>query len=96
MLPVDNMEDYKSVADKIKFYRGEQERFCYSQSNGIFESLNGPFGFQNQLMYLVLFPEELKEVYKRHAEWNIKFNENMMELSIDMIHVSDDWGAQNN
>jgi uroporphyrinogen decarboxylase len=95
LLPVDNMADYQSVIEQIKYYRGERERFCYMQSNGIFECLNGPLGIQNHLMYLALYPDELKEVYRRQAEWNIKFNEHILELGIDMIHLSDDWGSQN-
>jgi uroporphyrinogen decarboxylase len=89
------MADYQSVIEQIKYYRGERERFCYMQSNGIFECLNGPLGIQNHLMYLALYPDELKEVYRRQAEWNIKFNEHILELGIDMIHLSDDWGSQN-
>jgi uroporphyrinogen decarboxylase len=95
LLPVDNMADYQSVIEQIKYYRGERERFCYMQSNGIFECLNGPLGIENHLMYLALYPDELKEVYRRQAEWNIKFNEHILELGIDMIHLSDDWGSQN-
>lgn len=95
LLPVDEMDDYKSVIDLIGFYRKERNRFCYIQSNGIFECLNDPFGMENHLMYLALYPDELKEVYRRQTEWNIKFNENMAELGMDMIHISDDWGSQN-
>lgn len=92
--PVDNMEAYKSIIEQVKFYREDRGRFCYMQSNGIFECLNGPFGIENHLMYLALYPDELQEVYKRQAEWNIKFNQNAMELGVDMIHISDDWGSQ--
>ena len=93
--PVDRMEDYKSIIDEINFYRKDRERFCYVQSNGIFECLNDAFGIENHLMYLILYPDELKEVYKRQTEWNIKFNNIMAELGVDMIHISDDWGSQN-
>ncbi len=95
LLPVDNMEDYKSIIEQLKFYREDRGRFCYVQSNGIFECLNEPFGIENHLMYLILYPDELKEVYKRQTEWNIKFNNIMAELGVDMIHISDDWGSQN-
>lgn len=94
--PVDNMADYESVKRDIEFYRGQRERFCYLQTNGIFECLNGPFGIENHLCYLAMYPDELKAVYKRQAEWNRSFAMNACDLGIDMVHVSDDWGAQKN
>jgi uroporphyrinogen decarboxylase len=91
----DNTEDYQGIIAALKHYRHDRGRFCYMQSNGIFECLNGPFGIENHLLYLALYPEVLKEVYKRQAEWNVKFAEHIIELGMDMIHVSDDWGSQN-
>jgi len=95
MNPVDRIADYQKIVEQISFYRKDRERFCYVQSNGIFEALNEPLGIENHLISMALSPDELKELYQRQAEWNIKFNDNMMELGVDMIHVSDDWGAQN-
>ncbi len=46
-------------------------------------------------MYLALYPELIKKVYKKQALWNRQNAENMMDLGVDMIHISDDWGAQN-
>ena len=34
------------------------------------------------------------EVYRRQAAWNRQFALNCIDLGIDMIHVSDDWGGQ--
>jgi len=45
-------------------------------------------------MYLALYESELHEVYKRQAEWNRQFAMNSLDVGVDMIHVSDDWGAQ--
>jgi len=92
--PVDNMDDYKDIVAALKHYRTERERFCYVQTPGIFECLNTPFTIENHLMYLALYPDELKEVYARQARWNSRFAEHMIELGVDMVHVSDDWGAQ--
>lgn len=93
--PADLLADYQAVREQLDFYRQQRGRFCYIQTNGIFECLNGPFGIENHLLYLALYPEELKAVYRRQAEWNSRFIENMIELGVDMIHISDDWGAQN-
>ena len=64
------------------------------QTPGIFEALNGVFGIERHLMYLLMYPEELHEVYRRQAQWNRGFAMNCLDLGIDMVHVSDDWGAQ--
>ena len=94
MKPVDHEEDYASVKEEIAYHRGSRERFCYMQTPGIFECLNDVFGIENHLCYLALYPDELAEVYARQAQWNRQFAENICDLGIDMIHVSDDWGAQ--
>lgn len=94
-LNVNDMEKYKNAIDSIK-HHNERDRFCYIQTPGIFECLNGPFGIENHLMYLALYPDELKEVYERQAKWNIQFAKNMIELGVDGVHISDDWGSQNN
>ncbi len=95
LAPVDRMEDYEKLIKSLEFYRKDRERFCYVQCNGFFECYNDLFGIQNHLMYLILYPEEIKVLYARQAKWNIAFAKNCLELGMDMVHVSDDWGAQN-
>ena len=69
-------------------------RFCYVQTPGFFECYNGIFGIENQLMWMALYPDELAELYRRQAEWTIRFADHCIDMGIDMIHISDDWGAQ--
>ena len=69
-------------------------RFCYMQTPGFFEFFNGLFGIQNQLMYLILYKDELAELYRRQAEWIIKFADICIDIGMDCIHISDDWGSQ--
>jgi uroporphyrinogen decarboxylase len=94
MLSPDNEEDYASVKKDIEFYGKDRERFCYIQSNGIFELNNAFFGIEDHLCWTALYPEELKELYQRQAKWNIKVANHMIDLGVDMIHISDDWGSQ--
>lgn len=96
-LPMSDPNDtqaYADVRNAIRRHKEERERFVYVQTPGIFEALNGIFGIENHLMFLLAYPEELKEIYRRQAEWNRAFAENCLDLGVDMIHVSDDWGAQ--
>ena len=88
-----DMSQYQNIVEQLDFHH-QRDRFCYLQSNGIFECLNDPFGIENHLMYMLLYPDEIAEVYHRQAEWNKQFALNAIELGVDMIHVSDDWGAQ--
>ncbi len=93
--PVDRMEDYDGIRKELEYYRGQRERFCYMQTPGIFECLSDPLAIENHLLYMALYPDEMTELYKRQAKWNAQFAENVCELGMDMIHVSDDWGSQN-
>ncbi len=89
----DNADDYKNIADSIRFHK-ERDRFCYVQTPGFFEQFNDVFGIQNQLMYMAIYPDELNDLYKRQADWTIRFAEQCLRLGADMIHLSDDWGSQ--
>ena len=91
----DNLAAYQKIKNGVTHHKEQRGRFVYVQTPGIFEELNGVFGIQNHLMYLALYEEELHEVYRRQAEWNRAFANNCLDLGVDMIHVSDDWGSQN-
>jgi len=87
-------EDYREITAQIQHHKERRGRFVYVQTPGIFEALNGVFGIENHLMYLALYEDDLRKVYQRQAEWNRAFANNCIDLGVDMIHVSDDWGAQ--
>ena len=93
-MPVDHMEDYENVKKALAFHK-QRDRFCYVQTPGFFEQFNGAFGIENQLCYLALYNDEIKELYRRQCQWTKRFASNMIDLGVDMVHISDDWGAQN-
>ncbi len=95
MADVNDHTKYENVKKAIEHHKEKRGRFVYIQTPGIFEANNDYFGIQNHLMFLALYPEELKLVYERQAKWNRQFALNCIDLGVDMIHVSDDWGAQN-
>lgn len=90
---IDSERDYEDVKASLAHHR-QRDRFCYMQTPGIFEALNGVFGIENHLLYLALYPDELMEVYQKMADWNIKNAHHLIDLGVDGIHVSDDWGSQ--
>lgn len=90
----DDPEAYRNIREALAFHK-QRGRFCYVQTPGFFEQFNGVFGIENQLLYLAMYPEELGELYRRQAEWTVRFAGQCIDLGVDMIHLSDDWGAQN-
>jgi len=95
MQPADDETSLSNVQKRLDFYQADRGRFCYMQTPGIFEFHNDVFGMENHMIQMMIEPELMKEVYKRQALWNKKYAESIIELGMDMIHISDDWGAQN-
>ena len=85
---------YDGIRQEIRHHQEQRGRFVYVQTPGIFECLNGVFGVERHLLYLALHESDLHEVYRRQAEWNRTFAHNCLDLGVDMVHVSDDWGSQ--
>ncbi len=95
MCDPNNMSAYEPIINEIRHHKTERGRFVYVQTPGFFEAMNGAFGIENHLAYLLMYEDELHEIYRRQAEWSKTFINNCLDLGVDMIHVSDDWGAQN-
>ncbi len=94
LLSADNAADYAGVTAALNHHK-LRGRFCYMQTPGFFECYNGAFGIENHLCYLAEYKTEISELYRRQAVWNRRFADNCLDLGVDMIHISDDWGAQN-
>lgn len=88
-----HLPDYSGLRDVLDFHK-KRGRFCYVQTPGFFEPFNDVFGIENQLLYLAMYPDELGELYKRLAGWTVQFAGHCIDLGVDMVHFSDDWGAQ--
>lgn len=89
----DDPKSYENIKAAIAFHKA-RGRFCYVQTPGFFECFNDVFGIQNQLMYLLLYTEEMEELYRRQADWIIRFADHCINIGADMVHISDDWGSQ--
>lgn len=89
----DDPAEYENLRAALAHHKA-RGRFCYVQTPGFFECFNDIFGIEDQLMWMALYPDELNELYRRQAEWTVRFADHCIDLGIDMIHISDDWGAQ--
>ena len=92
-LDPNHLSSYEGIRQALAHHKA-RGRFCYVQTPGFFENFNGIFGIENQLMWLALYPDELNELYRRQAEWTVQFADHCIDMGLDMIHISDDWGAQ--
>jgi uroporphyrinogen decarboxylase len=90
-----DMSLYESIKEDVKYHKEKKGRFVYIQTPGCFEENNGPFGIENHLAYLLMYPDEIKAVYDRLLKWTLDYVNNCLDLGVDMIHISDDWGSQN-
>ena len=88
-----NIADYEGFRTSLIHHK-KRDRFCYAQTPGFFENFNGIFGIENHLMWLAMYPDELNELYRRMSDWTVQFVDHVVDLGVDMIHISDDWGAQ--
>ena len=89
-----DMSTYQGVIDGVRHHKEQRGRFVYMQTAAFFEAFNGVFGIENHLAHLLIYPDEIHELYARQAEWNTTFAMNCIDLGVDMVHISDDWGAQ--
>lgn len=90
-----DMPAYQGIVDNIAHHKEQRAKFVYCQTPGFFEAHNGVFGIENHLAYLLIYPDEIKALYDKQAAWNTAFAMNCLDLGVDMVHISDDWGAQN-
>ena len=90
----DDVASYHDLVALIDHHKTRRGRFVYVQTPGIFEALNDTFGLENHLTHLLLKEDLLREVYRRQGEWNRAFAMNCLDIGVDMVHVSDDWGTQ--
>lgn len=95
MTDPDDPGAYQGIIEGIRHHKESRGRFVYMQTPGFFEAMNGVFGIENHLAYLLLYSQQIHELYSRQAIWNAAFAMNCIDLGVDMIHISDDWGAQN-
>jgi uroporphyrinogen decarboxylase len=94
MTDADDQAGYRLLADQISFYGKDRGRFTYVQTPGIFEPVNNYLGLENHMMCMALEPDRMMEIYGKQAAWNRRFAMNAIDLGINMVHVSDDWGGQ--
>lgn len=90
----DDEAHYSDIKAQIKHHKDSRDRFVLIQVPGCFEFYNGVFGMETHMIYMLEYPEKIRELYSRLLKWTTTFAMNCIDLGIDMVHVSDDWGSQ--
>ncbi|MBI2299113.1 MAG: hypothetical protein HYU66_09265 [Armatimonadetes bacterium] len=83
---------YGPIRRAVEHDRGRRGRAVLVQTPGVFEAANGFIGLENHLLELALRPELCARLYDRIAEWSCAYIDHCVDLGVDCIHVSDDWG----
>lgn len=83
---------YTEIRYEVEHHKGRKGRAIFVQTPGVFEAANGIIGLEQNLMEMALRPELVTRLYERIARWNHRYIEHVVEIGVDVIHVSDDWG----
>ena len=90
----DDMSKYENFIRQVKNIHDNKGQFIYTGTWGFFEGYSMLFGIEEHLVNVLLYKDEMKEIHKRLAAWHIKWANNVLDAGVDMVHFSDDWGAQ--
>ncbi|MCX8065286.1 MAG: uroporphyrinogen decarboxylase family protein [Candidatus Hydrogenedentes bacterium] len=85
---------YTGIKAQIKHHKELRDRFVFIQVPGCFEFYNDVFGIETHKSYMLEYPTKLRDLYGKLLKWAVAFAMNSIDLGVDMIHVSDDWGSQ--
>ncbi len=88
----DDRDLYVQVEKEVSHHKVRKGRAIFLQTPGVFEASNGIIGLETNMMEMAVRPELVARLYERVAQWNHRYIENAIEIGIDVIHVSDDWG----
>ena len=83
---------YGQIRREVEHHKGRRGRAIFLQTPGVFEASNGLIGLEVHLAEMALRPDLVRRLYDRIASWNHRYIENAVEIGVDVVHVSDDWG----
>lgn len=91
----DDQAIYTRIREEVEEHKGRKGRAIFLQTHGVFETANGILGLEECLMEMAERPLLLKKLLEKIAFWNFGYIENALEIGIDVVHISDDWGMDN-
>ncbi|MFQ6132869.1 MAG: uroporphyrinogen decarboxylase family protein, partial [Armatimonadota bacterium] len=88
----DDQSIYAPVRRDVAHHKQQRGRAIFCQTPGVFECANGYLGIQASLEYMATEPEKMLALFRRIATWAKSYVDNCLELGVDVVHISDDWG----
>jgi len=86
---------YEPIRREIEHHKERRGRAVFVQTFGVFEAANDFIGLEQNLVAMAEQPQLCRQLYERIARWSARYAENCLELGVDVIHISDDWGMNN-
>ena len=84
---------YEPIKAAVDFHQKGKSRAIWVQTPGCFETANGIIGMERQLMEMALQPDKVTALYHRQLGWTKVYIDRCVALGVDVVHVSDDLGA---
>lgn len=60
---------------------------------GVVETIQGMMGIENMLMHIAMNKDTMKDLFAQSADWSVAVANRIMDMGIDVLEISDDWGA---
>ena len=86
---------YEPVIADVDYHQGRRGRAIWVQTPGVFETSAGILGLQGALETLALEPDKMHKLFRRIAVWASAYADHCIDVGVDTIHISDDWGRNN-
>ncbi len=83
---------YAPIKRDIEHHKRQRGRAVLCQTPGVFECANGYLGLAQTLEHMITEPDRLRRLFERIAGWARTYIDNCIELGVDIVHISDDWG----
>ncbi len=85
-------EWYDPVRHVVEHYGNNKQRAVFCQTGGVFETTNGFLGIENNLANMAIEPEKTSALYEKVSEWFQVQIQKIIDIGVDVVHMSDDWG----
>jgi uroporphyrinogen decarboxylase len=83
---------YEPIRRAVEYHKGEKGRAIWVQTPGVFETSAGLLGLQGALECLITEPGKMHELFRKIATWARSYVDHCIDIGVDTIHISDDWG----
>ncbi|MDZ7372576.1 MAG: hypothetical protein ONB23_01275 [candidate division KSB1 bacterium] len=85
----------RGILESVEKHGRQRQRAVIGWVQGPYEALQSFLGTENALLEMALHREQVAEFTRRLGEWARRVATNIIDLGIDILLISDDWGQNN-